>query len=986
MNRIHRRDSRAFRRTVLSHALLLAFASLSQSALADDECGVANAGGQVVCDPSGPDPLPQVRYTGVTDVEVVLRSGVVVDGSAMPEGDTAVTLYGTGSLGLHAEDGTVIRAYDAWPAVDVVSDSGPVSVRVDQVYGGNIGISAGSSGDVTVWANHVEGTTAIEAFSSGGNVLVDVASARAGAYGTGVYALSEQGDVGVLAGEVRARGDFTAGIDATTYDGSVAIEAGYVMADGYAARAVLAVSYEGGDVSVDVENAASFGEGSSGIVAFAGFGDVNIRAGFVSASGNYGLGLGVYAFEGGANLDVGNVGTDGDFSRAIDVNALLDVNILNESVFTSGMYSDAISVETVGDVNIASRRVATYGNESTGIRVLTSQDISIDVDEVMTYGAGSAAVSAASYAGDVFARVGSVRTWDMSSPWYAIGLGSYLGDVTLVVDELVRSEGGYAVTLGSQMGQARILVGEGATVHGEMTAIDAAAGLGSRIDVAGTVTSNRGAVIQVAANDLGDGAADIRIGSTGLVQGWVDLTDNDDRVANAGRFLSAGTNRFGAGDDLFTNFGTLGLKAGSHEIFFEGLERLENAGRVDLVNGVAGDQLVLDGTLHGVGGTLAIDYNVISGQADTISVGAVSGTNLLDLSLVGHGSLLGIDGVRVLSSGASQQGDELVLSSASRNRGFIGFDLAFDGVDSWLLQSDLADAAYLAGAVPTAARDAWRQGVQAVTSHLDATRDHADSSGAWLQVYGGDFDGSSDFTHTLGARELAWKGSHEGLQAGLEGDFGVWRAGVTAGIGKADMDLGGNEGNELDLANAGLYARYEQDGWFAGAVLRAERISLDADWASIGLVGSGKGNVLGLQLEGGRRFAVSNVWIEPSLRLAWTDLSLPELDGANGDVRWQDGARGSGELGLSIGLAEGWKGLRPYATMAIGREFGGADRTLYDLAADDVVVHAEGGRGFGRFAAGLNWTRGRFDAYGEVDARTGDIEGNTTRVGLRVRF
>lgn len=987
MRHAPRRSPRAFRRTALSHALLLACASLSLPALADDECGAATPGGQAVCEPAGPDPLPQVRYTGVSDFNLVLRSGVVVDGTTMPEGDTAVVVYGSGAIGLHAEDGTVIRSYDAWPAVDVVSSSGPVDVRVDQVYGGFVGVSALAEGDVTVWANHVEGATAIEAISLGGNVLVDVASVQAGAYGTGVLALAEQGDVRVLAGQALAQGDFSAGIDASSFNGSVEIHAGYVAADGYGSRAIQAVSWEGGDVSVDVDTAVTWGEGSAAIIAAAGWGDVSVRADWVSTMGQYGIGVGVFAFEGSIDAEINGVGTDGDYTRGIDLQALGSVRLVNGSVFTTGAFADAVNVETVGQVAIGSERITTYGDDAYGIRVLTGGDVAIEVAEIQTYGARSSALFVGTDTGDVYARVGSVHARDTTDPWFAIGLSSNSGDVALVVDELVRSDAGTAITLGAHVGRAQVLVAAGATVHGEITAIDALAGDTSRIDVAGTVTSGRGPVIQVQANHLGDGHADIRIAGTGSVQGWLGLTDNDDVVANAGRFLSAGTNLFGAGDDRFLNLGTIGLLDGGGTLEFDGLERLENRGLVSLANGFAGDHLVLDGTLHGAdGGALVVDFDVVTGAVDQVQVGALSGTNVLELDLVGQGSLLGIDGVRVLTSGSAQDGDELVLSADSRTRGFIGLGLVFDGVDSWLLESDLADEAYLAGAVPGGLRDMWRQGVQAVSTHLDATAGDTEGSGAWLQVVGGDFDGSSTFSHAQGGRELAWFGSHQGVQAGAEFSAGHWRAGVTGGVGEARMDLGGGEETRIDGANAGVYARYANQGWYAGAVLRADRFDIDADWASIGLETQGEGSAVGLELEGGRRFEVSRVWIEPSLKLSWISLSLPTLDGASGDVQWEDDARLSGELGLAIGLSEGWKGLRPYASMSIGREFGGGDVTRYDMALDDVEVTEEGDRGFGRFAAGLAWTVGRVDLYGEVDGRTGDLEGAGARIGARVRF
>lgn len=981
-------SARRFRRSSLFLAFVAALPCLALPAHANEECGAASPGGQVVCEPDGNGAVPSLNYTGVSDFELRLREGFVVDGNLLPEGDTAVVLYGEGDVSLFAEDGTIIQAHYAWPAIDVVSGSGAVDVRVDQVFGGSVGVAALAAGDVSIWANYVDGVVAIDAYSQGGNVLVDVADVQAwGMLASGVTAVTERGDVTILAGASIVEGDFSTGLQAVSLDGSVAIEAGFIRAEGLGSLAVLAQSWDGGDVMVDVGTAVALGEGSAGVVAAAGFGDVGVRAGWIGASGSYGLGLGVFAFEGSAFVDVENMGTDGDFTRGMDIGARYDVHVNNGSVFTSGYGADAINIETTGIVSVQSGRLTTYGDESTGLRVLTGGDILVNIDEIETYGVRSSAMQLSTDTGDITARVGNVYSRATSGDWYGIGISSSFGMARLLVDGAVRVDSGYAITAGSWFGQAHVRVNAGASVYGETTAIDAATALGTRIDIAGTVSSGRGPVIQIRGTDEGDGAADIRLASTGQLHGWLDLSGGDDVVSNAGEFITSGTSQFGAGQDQFLNTGRVRLTDYANFAHLQGLERFENAGLLTLANGSAGDVFAIDGTLHGAqGGRLVVDLEVDGFATDRIVVGALSGRNELSLAFVGSGSLLGLDGVQVLSSGASQNGDELVLAAGSRNRGFIGLELDYDGFGNWRLESDLADAAYLAGAVPAGARELWRQGAQAVTSHLDATGAQADAHGAWLQVLGGDFDGKSEFSHAQGRRNLDWQGSHQGVQAGWETTLGNWRAGVTAGMGEADMDLGGAEQTRLDSVNAGIYARYRKDGWFAGAQLRGERFDLDSDWASIGLEDSGSGSAIGLQLEGGRRFEVAAVWIEPSLRLSWVDLSLPALDGAGGEVHWQAGTGGAGELGLSVGLSEGWRGLRPYASMSISREFGGGDATRYDTGFDDVVVDQAGGRSFGRFAAGLQWNIGPAALYGEVDARTGDIEGSTARLGVRVNF
>jgi hypothetical protein len=978
-------SSRGLRRTVLSRALLLAFGSLSLPAFASDECGAAPKGGQVVCTPTGAA-IPQVRYEGVTDLEVLLKQGFSVDGNMLPDGDTAVVVYGEGAITLTAEDGTRIHAHDGWPAIDVVSSSGPVNVRVDQVVGGNVGIAALAAGDVTVWANVVEGTTAIEATSLGGNVTVDVAAVFAGATGAGVAAMTAQGNVHIMAGEAIAQGDFSTGLFASTADGSTLIEAGFVSAEGIGAAGIWAESQQNGDVVVDVQTVTSTGEGGAGILAGAGLGDVYVKSGWTSAAGAYGVGIGVFAFLGNVVADLGGVGTDGDATRGVDIGALGTVDVRVDSIFTMGAGAHAMNVETTGDIAIQARQLTTYGADSYALSVLTGSDVMLGLEEVSTYGERAAALYASTDTGDVMARVGRVHTWATTGDWFAVGLNSNSGDVALLVEESVRAESGYAITTGALFGGATIGVAEGANVFGQAIAIDSATALGTRVDIAGTVESGTGPVINIAGNDFGDGAADIRIASTGAVRGFLQLSGGDDVVTNAGDFASSGINAFGEGDDRFANAGTVRLQDGATSMAFEGLDRFDNAGRVSLVNGTTGDVFALDGTLHGAGGTLAVDLDVVDGSADVIEVGALSGTSAIELDLVGRGSLLGLDGIRVLSSDGAQTGQELVLAENSRNRGFVGFRLAYDGLDSWRLETDLADQAYLAAAVPAGVRDLWRQGVQSVSTHLVATHDDVDANGVWMQAMGGDFDGTSNLSHALGSRELEWQGDSEGVQMGAEMTAGQWRAGITGGYGKAQMDLGGIESTELDSLNLGLYAQWSNDGWFANGVLRADRIDMDTNWQTIGLDDQGDGSAVGLDLEGGHRFALARMWIEPYVRTAWVDVSLPDQAGNAGDIHWDDSGMATGELGLRLGVADGWHGVRPYASMALAREFGGGDETVYDIGFDVVRVSDEGDRSFGRFAGGVEWSIGRVDLYGEVEARTGDMDGTSGRLGARVRF
>lgn len=89
---------------------------------------------------------------------------------------------------------------------------------------------------------------------------------------------------------------------------------------------------------------------------------------------------------------------------------------------------------------------------------------------------------------------------------------------------------------------------------------------------------------------------------------------------------------------------------------------------------------------------------------------------------------------------------------------------------------------------------------------------------------------------------------------------------------------------------------------------------------------------------------------------------------------------------MRFGAGEPWRGLRPYASMSYARESGSPDETIYDLGSETVHVTDQGDRAFGRFAAGMDWMLGRFDLYGEVEGRVGDMEGVGGRAGMKLRF
>ncbi len=101
--------------------------------------------------------------------------------------------------------------------------------------------------------------------------------------------------------------------------------------------------------------------------------------------------------------------------------------------------------------------------------------------------------------------------------------------------------------------------------------------------------------------------ASLTVDEGGVLQGRIQLTDGDDTLQIAGRFLASGTSLFGDGEDVLVNTGSVFVTDGAAA--FDGLERFENQGLFSLANGDAGDSLDLSDIafMGGEGSVLAFD-------------------------------------------------------------------------------------------------------------------------------------------------------------------------------------------------------------------------------------------------------------------------------------------------------------------------------------------------------------------------------------------
>ncbi|MBY4597241.1 autotransporter domain-containing protein [bacterium BD-1] len=991
----HTRHANAARRTPLALAIAshwrgaalgrVAFAGLvglamlqPMSAHAAEECGAAAPGGSVTCAP-GTDPYTGIDYQGVQDFEVVLGSGAQVHGS--------VAVMGDGEVRFIAESGTEVVGGVA-PAIEVASTSGRVTVVADQVQGGLHGIAALSGGgDVSVVADRVAADIAIQAESFAGNVSVVAREVHGGPGGAGVVAGTVTGDIGVSVDEIHVQ-------------------------DALYSQGVFAIS-DSGAIAVDVGSISITGHRSEGIRALTTSGDIDITAGDVWMDGGEIVGIFAGSDTGDVRIEAGNIGVFGDVARGIFVDTYADIDVRADSVQTNGFIADGvqlisldgdiraevgsieaggdwstgISAETGGSVHFELGTVRTYGEYSAGVGAFAGGDVSIAVDRIEAFGNGSSGVVVGTGEGDQHLVVGSVIThYEGGDLAAAIATSTWSGNTRIdVLDEVVALNGP-AILSESIEGGVHVDVRENAFVYGSLAGIMAHSGTGTRVDIAGIVLGGEGPSLQVSG-----GGSDIRVASTGRLWGPFQLSEGVDVLANDGRIYLEGSSDFGDGADRLVNRGLLALAplAGpATSVRVEGLERLENAGRISLVNQHTGDLMAFSGEL--VGGSasrVALDVSLLGGgSADTLEVGTASGRTVIELNLLQSASGLGLDGPVLARATGAASGDEFMLAQTSF--GFMDLGLDFDAVDrTWSLESELGERAYRTAFLADGARELWRAGVDAWSNGQRGSRE--DGVSGWVQVLGGDTDHEGRARSVQGRRDVAWDGSHDGVQVGVEYAAGPWRVGALGGTGRSDMRFGNGDRSEFDGQHLGAYAGWEgANGWYGQALLRADWLDLDTRWASVGIHGGQDARVVGTALEFGRRIAVGSLWLQPSANLQWTDVDLPVLAGTAGSVDLAGGSSLAAGIGLALGN-DAARSTLPFqwtVDVTLGRDAGDDGEARLDIVDDTVLVARDGASTQGQLGLGLSKRFGRTELGARVEQAFGDTEGLGGMLSARVRF
>ncbi|RZJ47174.1 MAG: autotransporter domain-containing protein [Brevundimonas sp.] len=734
------------------------------------------------------------------------------------------------------------------------------------------------------------------------------------------------------------------------------LNGGNITTRGDSARGIAAVAYG----NLDITAGAILTEGAESAGIDLRGANVNAKVQSISTAGDYAVGANIYA-GGDATLDLGTVSTQGRSSDAVWLYSEAGADITVGTLLTTGDQADGIDATAMGNLRITADTVRAGGGSANGIRAVSEGNATLQLGAVEVTGSeGIALIASAAQ--------------------------------SLTVDVARRLSGSYG---GADLSGESIVFNLAANgvVEGSSGALALNAITTSVVNNAGTIRSENSYGIRV-----WQGATTLN--NSGRFESGVFFGNQADVINNTGVFIVDRNSQFGASDDVFNNnaAGIVRFATADDpvEYSFLNLEQFNNAGTIDLVNGVAGDVFILPGVLNNTVGShirLDVDLTGAAPVADRIEVGSLLGTSVVQVQVNGAGPL-GDTGVTVISSGAAQTGDEFTVETIGG--GFLDYDLAFDDeTGGYQLVSALAAQAFEPTKVASGAQTQWRRGADVVSARMAQLRDSRGAGGerqVWAQAYGGrDSIGGRNGVTTEDV-DLSHDVHVGGVAIGVDMlmDFGGARAtlGAMVGAGRTELTfLGNGDVSEFKSVSVGAYGQWNWDRFSVAGLVKGEFHDLTYEWASAEVTDEATGDTWGARLETAYRLGDADWFVEPTAAVAWNITDLDSIADEAGSVIFGDTTSLTGKIGVRGGwriALQGGASVQPYGGVYINREFDGDNISTLTFGSTVVEVADKGPRGWGEVVLGANLETGSgWGGFAQAEILEGDVEGYAGRVGVR---
>ena len=927
----------------------------------------------------------------------------------------------------------------------------------------NIGGTAGIGSAIITPVVGISGST------TSGALTINTAAAGTIAPGAavGIQARTTTGSITInQAGSIGSTGAGNTvgiGIDARIASGAAALQinstGGIYVSAGTGLQSAGIYASHGGTGSISVTSTGIIDPGAYGVVVQGG-GDVS----YVASGGLVEGGIGAYiASTGGGTVTVSSTaGTPVTGLSGVGIEAVGSGGVV--TVGTAGAVSGATSGILASNTGTGATTVAATGAVTglagDGINVSGAAGVVSVTAAGPVTGTNSGIVATSTGAGStVVTNTGAVT----SSGGPAIAVTSGTGGLLLNVRGNVVSATGPAIVANSAAG-GTINVAAGAVVAGRVDgptgaviALNTASGSSSTINIAqgASVQTVSGSPFTTAIRATG---GSVVVNNAGIVSGQIDFSalsgSNTGQLSGGAgtTFQTGGLSVFGAGNDTFTNAGQLVTVGTSTTFDFRGgtnvfnnngqvivgsspvsatgstfllasLTTFNNAGTLNLMNGVLGDSLVAPGSLYVGSGAAQLLVDTAVGapgsRSDFLTVGTSSGRTSVvvrDTSPTAFGAYNPTG--TVIVNGLTHAGDFVLdRSSSFYNAALFGGVLDKPGLFFSQLGVNAAGAtvlvnlpkveAYQFSTLTSQAHAVW-YGSAPRASRQAEVRDQLASGGRaggfWIDVQGTRESRDIDRHATSLAGIQHYDASYSqdltsatiGFDAVREAMNGSVVFGGSVGYVDAATDFDQQSTSvTMDGLAASAYATFVRSGWFVAATIGANQLNgeikaprltgfttQDTDITSLG----------GTVEAGFRAPFLMGTTIEPSAAIAYVNSSVDDFTAAGSTFRFDDGESLRPSLGARLSGETGVLGRHLVTRFAVsvrgvGEAVSGSDVVIAS-AGPDLGLHDPFENAYGEVKAGLTGegTNG-FSVFGDLTGRYSDNHRAVgLSVGIRLRY